>query len=296
MSPDSGSRAGAPVALVTGSRGQLGAAFAERLAAEFRCTGIDKDELDITDASAVRELVRRLRPRVVVNCAAYNSVDAAETSPLDALQTNAEAVYTLASVSAECDAVFVHYSTDFVFDGTKPGCYTENDPPRPGSMYGMSKLMGERCAVAAPRRYVLRMSSLYGGYTRRSFIDWIVTRASAGEPVQAFVDRTVSPSYVPDVVDATLMLLHSGAPFGLYHCGSDGWCTWHDLARHVLARLGRPDLLVPVSFDPSAFRAPRPRQCALSHDKLAAAGARVRPWKDAVDHYLSEDLRARVVP
>lgn len=273
--------------LVTGSRGQLGAAFADALSAAVRCVGVDVDEVDIGAEQPVRALVGDLRPRVILNCAAYNAVDGAEADPLTALRTNADGVASLATAAAACGAVFVHFSTDFVFDGTSTTPYTESDPTNPQSVYGMSKLLGERGARLCGRHYVLRLSSLYGGHTGRTFVDHILRSAAAGSPVEAFADRTVSPSYVPDVVSATLQLVGAGAPFGLYHCGSLGSCTWSELALHVLARLGRADLLRPVPFVAAAHRAARPRYCALSIRKLEEAGAQVRPWKAAADHYLS---------
>ena len=112
--------------------------------------------------------------------------------------------------------------------GTLDRPYTEDDEPAPQSVYGMTKLVGERFAQRAERSYVLRLSSLYGGHTRRTTVDWILRQAQAGQRVTAFADRTVSPSYVPDVVEATLELVANAAPFGLYNCGSVDSCTWAD--------------------------------------------------------------------
>jgi dTDP-4-dehydrorhamnose reductase len=275
---------------VTGSKGQLGKAFVDRLSPDASVTGADVDDVDIADAGAVRAVVRDLRPTAIINCAAFTDVDGAEHRPLEAYRTNAEAVWCLAGLANELDAVLLHFSTEFVYDGTLDRPYTEDDDPAPQSVYGMTKLVGERFAGTAARSYVLRLSSLYGGHTRRTSVDWILRQAQSGGRVTAFADRTVSPSYVPDVVRVALDVLSSGAPFGLYNCGSVDWCTWADLAAHVLAACGRPDLLQRVPFVPQTDRAVRPRNCAMSAAKLC--GAAVQPsrrWSEALSDYLMRE-------
>ena len=273
--------------MITGSKGQLGTAFVDRLSGHAEVFGVDVDELDITDAARVREFVLRHRPTLILNCAAFNDVDGAERQPLAAYRLNAEAVWTLATLARESGAVLVHYSTDFVYDGHTDKPYTEDDEPSPLSIYGMTKLVGERYASLAPSSYVLRLSSLYGGHTRRTSVDWMIRQGLAGQRVPAFVDRTVSPSYVPDVVKATLELVGGSAPFGLYNCGSVDWCTWADLAARVLESCGRPDLLDPVPFAAAPNRAARPRNCAMSTARLGQIAITPRTWSDALADYLS---------
>jgi dTDP-4-dehydrorhamnose reductase len=272
--------------LVTGALGQLGTAFVNELSGKTVVTGVDLDDLDLTDAARLRESVREYRPTLILNCAAFNDVDGAETRALAAYRVNAEAVWTLATLAEELGAVLVHYSTEFVFDGRLERPYIEADEPSPRSVYGMTKLTGERFAAAASRRYVLRLSSLYGGHTGKTSIDWILRQAQAGQRVAAFADRTVSPSYVPDVVGATLDLLERTAPFGLYHCGSTDWCTWTDIAGRILSAYGCPHLLDRVPFASAPDRAERPKNCAMSSARLCEAGAAPRSWSAALDHYL----------
>jgi len=288
----------APLArvLVTGSDGQLGTAFVDHLAGRTQVTGVDVGTLDLTSPPRVRAFVRAYRPTLVLNCAAFNDVDGAERQALAAYRVNAEAVWTLASLARELDAVLVHYSSEFVYDGGLERPYTENDDPAPQSVYGMTKLTGERFAAAAGRGYVLRLSSLYGGHTGRTTIDWILRQASAGQRVTAFGDRTVSPSYVPDVVKATLDLVSGSAPFGLYNCGSPDWCTWADLAARILDACGRPDLLDRVPFVPAPNRAARPKHCAMSSARLSAAAGTPRTWADALADYLSRRLPPGAAP
>lgn len=282
-----------PRALVTGSDGQLGRAFVSRLAEVWAVTGVDRGEIDLTRPTDLRQLVDEVRPSLIINCAAWNDVDGAETHPLDAFRTNGDVVWYLADLARARDATLVHFSSDFVFDGTKTEPHTEDDDPAPQSVYGMSKLAGERNATRAERHYVLRLASLYGGHTRRTSTDWFIERARAGERVTAFGNRTVSPSYVPHVVDQTCRLLDVGAPFGLYHAASADWCLWTDIAARILARVGKSDLLVPTTFDNPPDRAPRPQHCALSSAKLAAAIGPLPGWREALDDYLG---RVQVLP
>lgn len=289
---EDGKYRGVSPVLVTGAGGQLGRLLARRFDGVADVTRATRADFDVADGEATQAFVRRAAPRLIVNCAAYNNVDGAEDDPAAAMRVNAEAVLNLASAAAELDAVFVHYSTDFVFDGFKQEPYAETDIPNPLSKYGVSKLLGERHAASTGvRHYVLRLSSLYGGDARSSFVDRIISLATAGSPVPAFVNRTVSPSYAPDVVEATIRLVERDAPSGVYHCTSSTWCSWHELAAHVLRRLGRIDLLQAAQFVPGNYRARRPQYCALAIDKLASAVGSVQSWQPALDEYL-----ARVLP
>ena len=286
MSPHNNDQQFISRVLVTGALGQLGAALVAQLSQSTHVVGIDMNNLDITRVAEVTAFARDMRPSHIINCAAFNHVDGAEGAPEQARLVNSEAVLTLARVAREFSAMLVHYSTDFVFDGIKDEPYVEEDTPAPKSVYGTSKLLGEEAAASVDHHYVLRLSSLYGGHTRRTGVDWMLQQAKDGQPVRAFADRTVSPSYVPDVVRITLALLERSAPYGLYHCGSSGSCTWAELAAHVLASVGRPDLLRAVPFVPSGFRAVRPRHCALANHKLENLGLQPLHWKTALDDYL----------
>jgi dTDP-4-dehydrorhamnose reductase len=228
------------------------------------------------------------RPDLVINCAAYNKVDQAEDEPRVALTVNAFAVRVLARAAAEVGATLVHYSTDFVFDGRSTRPYVESDPPRPLSVYGQSKLLGEWFALEAPRAFVLRVESLFGGANARSSVDRIVFAIANGEEAKVFHDRTVSPSYVVDVAEATKALVERGEP-GLYHCVGTGHGTWLDLAREVVRVMGRERdaRLSPMSVADVAFRAPRPQFAALSNEKLSGI-VPIPTWQDALRRYLAQ--------
>lgn len=278
--------------VVTGAAGHLGAAIVGELSATHDVVALTRRDLDITDRAEVLRRMEALAPDALVNCAAYNDVDAAQGDPLPALELNAFAVASLARAAAASSAVFVHFSTDFVFDGAADRPYVETDAPRPRSFYGLSKLLGERLAEDAPRHYVLRVESLFGGPTagataRDGTLGTIVRKLRAGEDVPVFVDRTVSPSYALDIASAVRGLLERMPASGLYHCVNDGHATWDVVAREAARILGVEPRLTPIAFDSVVLAAPRPKYCALNSAKLALAGVPMRPWHDALRAWLT---------
>ena len=277
--------------MVLGARGQLGAAIVRECEPRHEALAVGHDTLDITNDAAVAAAVDRGRPDVIVNCAAYNDVDGAEDHPIDALNANAFAMRALARAATAHDATLVHYSTDFVFDGTGAEPYTEADLPNPRSTYAASKLLGEWFAADAPRAYVLRVESLFGrapgAGPAKGSVRSIMNTLLAGGEARVFEDRTVSPTYIMDAARATLQLveLDRAAP-GLYHCVNSGHCTWLEFAHELARQLGVEPRLVPIRMADITLRAERPRYCALSNAKLAAAGIVMPPWQDAVARYI----------
>jgi dTDP-4-dehydrorhamnose reductase len=273
--------------LVTGAAGQLGTAIARDFAGRADVLPVTRALLDIGDTAAVTALVAREQPDAIINCAAYNDVDGAEEHAADALRVNALAVRALAQGAAAAGAVFVHYGTDFVFDGLVDRSHSEADEPAPRSVYGCSKLLGEWFAADCPRHYVLRVESLFGGAQRRSSVDRIADAIRSGEPARVFVDRTVTPSFVRDVADATWKLIEGGAPTGVYHCVNTGVTTWFELAKEIGRVLGVEPDLVPVKVADVPMKAHRPQYAALSNAKLARAGIVMPEWREALQRYLS---------
>ena len=280
--------------LVTGASGQL-AAFIVQAFADREVIALTRRSLDVTDPAAVARAVADTSPHLIVNCAAFNDVDGAESRAIEALAINAFAVRSLARAADAAGAVLVHYSTDFVFDGRASAPYGEEVPPSPQSTYAASKLLGEWFAFECARAYVLRVESLFGspaGWTgRRGTLDHIVDGLEQGREVKVFTDRIVSPSYSKDVAAATRHVVASGAPSGVYHCVNDGHASWHDVAAEAARVLGVQPRLVPITVDQMALRVPRPRYCALSTKKLAAAGFAMPTWQDGLQRWL--DGRAR---
>ncbi len=278
--------------VILGALGQLGTAMIREFEGHAPLVALGRGDVDLTDSRQLARRMRDLRPAVVVNCAAYNAVDAAEDEPATALAVNALAVRTLARAADDAGVALVHFSTDFVFDGTASQPYSEDDRPNPQSVYASSKLLGEWFAADAPRAYVLRVESLFGadaigGPSKGSVAFILRTMLAGGEPA-VFADRTVSPTFVVDAAHATRLLLESGAAPGVYHCVNSGACTWVEFAEELAARLRLPVRLARVRMSDLKLRARRPQYCVLSNDRLAAAGVAMPPWRDAVRRYLRD--------
>lgn len=275
--------------IVTGAGGLLGAAIVREFEKDGDVVALDRARLDVTDGEAVSAVIHNERPDAVINCAAYNQVDAAEESPRVALEVNAFAALSLARACAARGGTFVHYSSDFVFDGEADRPYTEEDRANPQSVYGASKLLGDLLTLGVPGTFVLRVESLFGPAVsggRRGSLGTIVDGIRAGREVPVFVDRTVSPSYTPDIARATRHLLESGATPGLYHCVNTGSARWSEIAGRAAAILGLPLRARPVTLAEAALRARRPRYCALDNGRLAAAGCPMPSWDAALRNFL----------
>ena len=276
--------------LITGAGGLLAGAVTREFSGGTDVVALDRAALDISDDARVHRTITDIRPDAIINCAAYNDVDGAEDNAERALRVNALAVRALARAACDRHAVFVHYSTDFVFGGDATRPYREDDPPNPRGVYAASKLLGEWLAQQRSTSYVLRVESLFGkpgpGGTRQGSVGGIVTRIRAGEPVPVFVDRTVSPSYTIDVARATRLLLERRAEPGLYHCVNSGSATWADVAAEAARLLNLPLNIKPMTLETAALKAPRPKYCAMDNAKLKAAGIEMPTWQDALKRHL----------
>jgi dTDP-4-dehydrorhamnose reductase len=285
--------------LVTGASGQLGSVIVNA----FRDGTViphTHASLDISDPSAIGRAVAAAAPDVIINCAAFNHVDAAEDRPAEALTVNGLAVRTLARGAEAAGAILVHYGSDFVFDGTATQPYTEQARPAPQSSYAVSKLLGEWFALDAPCAYVLRVESLFGATRewtgRRGSLDTIVDGLERGGDVRVFTDRVVSPSYTADIAAATRHLVSTRAPYGLYHCANAGHATWYELACEAARLLDVQPRLLTLSVRDVKMRAERPQYCALDGAKLAAAGFPMPSWQDALRRWLSARGTIQPVP
>jgi dTDP-4-dehydrorhamnose reductase len=280
--------------LVIGAAGQLGQAMTRRLSARHDVAARSHADLDISSRDAVRTAVETARPDVIVNCAAYNDVNEAETRQTHALGVNAWGPKLLAQSAAAVGATLVHFSTDFVFDGETSAPYVETDAPRPKGQYAISKLLGEWFALEAPQSYVLRVESLFGGPRAKSSVDVLLAAILAGTPARPFSDRVVSPSYVEDVVSATEALIERRPEPGLYHCVNSGLCTWLELTRELARLVNLPDAPIePQLLANASLKPPRPRFAALSNAKLAAAGIPLPSWQDALARHVRHVLANR---
>lgn len=279
--------------LVLGGQGQLGRELVRQLGPRAR--GLGRAEVDLADSAAVRAAVAGLRPRVVVNCAAYTAVDRAEDDPEAAMRINAVAVGELAAACRDADARLVHFSSDYVFggDATRRRPYREDDEPAPQGRYAVSKLEGER--AAGPDSLVIRTCGLYGRPTPGHGGNFVETMLRVGPPrgaVRVVDDQRCTPSYVADVAAAALWLVERGAS-GLYHVVNAGDTTWCEFARAVFRIAGLPVDVEPITTEQYGAKAPRPAYSVLSTAKyLAAGGPSLRSWEDALAAYLNDREQA----
>ena len=282
--------------LICGASGRLGSAIVSAFA-DSEVIAPAHAALDVTSADAVRAAVRAAAPDTIVNCVGFNDVDRAEDAAEEALTVNAFAVRTLARAADDAGATFVHFGSDFVFDGNSHLPYGEDETPSPRSTYAATKLLGDWFALDVERGFVLRVESLFGspraGSDRRGSLDTIVDRLQDGVEVEAFTDRVVSPSYVEDVARATKHLVESGAAPGLYHCVNSGYATWYEIAETAARLLDVVPRIRGITLDDVRLRASRPRFSALDNRKLAAAGFEMPAWQDALQRWLKAPLSRR---
>ncbi|GAA0275839.1 dTDP-4-dehydrorhamnose reductase [Actinomadura nitritigenes] len=266
--------------LVTGAGGMLGTDVVARLDG---AVAPGRGELDLTDAGAVREALRRHRPEVVVNCAAWTAVDDAEAHEDAALAVNGTAVEALVAGCAEIGAKLVQVSTDYVFDGTATEPYPEDAPTAPVNAYGRTKLAGEAAVLGYERGYVVRTAWLYGAHGP-SFVRTMARLAGERDTVEVVDDQAGQPTWTGDLADRIVALARAGAPAGVYHGTSAGRTTWYGLAREVFALLGLdPARVRPTTSERFVRPAPRPAFSVLGHGRWAAAGlAPMHDWRDAL--------------
>jgi len=273
-------------ALVAGALGQLGRELSSRLGGELAWAG-GRDGLDVTDEPAVFAFVAQVKPDVVFNATAWNRVDAAEAEPERAFVVNAHAPRTLARAAADVGARLVHVSTDYVFDGLSPRPYGEEDEPRPLSVYGASKLEGERNVVAAGAQHlVVRTSGVLGraGSAQKggSFVDRILEQARAGKPLRVVADQTFAPTFADELADALIALARSPAR-GLVHVTNAGSCTWHELALAALREAGSAAPVAAIKAADLKLPARRPAYSVLDNSRYLSLGlTRPRRWQDAL--------------
>ena len=268
-------------AIVLGSAGQLGRELVALLGDGLAWAG-DRDEIDVTDGDATSALISQVRPRVVFNATAWNRVDAAEAEPAAAFAVNAIAPCLLARVCHGVGALLVHYSTDYVFDGTASRPYREDDTPGPLGVYGASKLAGEHLVIRTSGVLGRGGSEQKGG----SFVERIVSRARAGEPLRVVSDQVFAPTCASELAAASLALVRAGAR-RLFHVTNAGTCSWHDLACAALALAGLDTPVERITSADLALPARRPAYSVLSCRKYLGLGlAPLRHWRDALPECL----------
>jgi dTDP-4-dehydrorhamnose reductase len=271
-------------ALVTGGGGQLASDLAEQL---HDAVALPRTELDITDDDAVARAVDRTQPDVVFNCAAFHNVDVCETEEDRSFEVNARAVKRLAQRCEENGTTLVHLSTNYVFDGTRPEPYGEDDRPNPRSIYALSKLAGEYAALAyCKNAIVARSAGLYGRHGSASkggnFVTRMIARAREQGQLKMVADQRLNPTYTADLATGLIEAVEKGAT-GILHVTNSGDCSWHEFTVEIM-RLSNID--VPIeAVETAPGGVDRPRNGVLARTRTEVAP--LRGWQDALADYLS---------
>ncbi len=274
--------------LITGKNGQLASAFIrlfESRSIEFLAP--DEAHLDITSSTHVAEAVAAYKPDIIINCAAYNFVDKAEQESEKAFAVNAQGPHYLAQAAARHNAFFVHFGSDYVFEGTKEsGLYTEEDPANPINEYGKSKLAGEQLVRQTGGRLIIfRLSWVYG-HGKQNFIYKLSEWARNSEYLKIACDEFSVPTSVETVVEVTMKALAADMR-GLYHLTNTGFCSRYEWARFIIRHLNMHKFIRPVSMDIFNLPARRPKFSAMSNAMLAGGlNIRIPTWEEAVEAFL----------
>jgi len=267
----------------------LARAVAEVLSPQHEIAGASHAEMDIADESAVRNVLRSAKPDVVVNAAAFTDVDACETQPEAAFRVNAQGPAILARVCAEMDMALMHISTDYVFDGEKTEPYVEEDEPRPISVYGQSKLEGERqVRRESARSWIVRICGVFGPY-RKNFVSLVVELGRKKQPLRIVQEQRLAPTYTFDAAQGIGEILRRGA-YGIYHLTNQGFTSRVEFTEEILHQAGCGGVpVIPISSEEARRPARRPKNSQLRNARMEREGLKLLPpWQDAVKRYLRQ--------
>ncbi|MDN7586552.1 dTDP-4-dehydrorhamnose reductase [Burkholderia seminalis] len=290
-----------PTILVTGVNGQVGFELLRSLQGLGRVVACDRSMLDLSDLDRVRSVVRELKPSIIVNPAAYTAVDKAETDVDAARRLNAEVPRAFAEEAARLGAALVHYSTDYVFDGTKDGAYVETDATNPQNVYGLTKLEGEQAIAATGCAHLILRTSWVYGRRGKNFLLTMLKLGSERPELRVVADQVGAPTWSKTIATATSHIVTQALAAddadwwaqrsGVYHFTSAGATSWHGFAEAIFAHaMGeRAPKVLPIPASDYPVPAKRPSNSRLSHDKLTEAfGLRLPDWADALKLCLSE--------
>ncbi|MDE3187053.1 MAG: dTDP-4-dehydrorhamnose reductase [Acidobacteriota bacterium] len=297
-----------PRILIVGATGQLGRELRRSFAPVGEIVAVHRQTADLTVPEQLRALVRRAAPDVILNAAAYTAVDRAESEPELAMAVNAQAPGTLAEEALRARALLVHYSTDYVFDGSKTGPWEETDTPNPLNVYGASKLAGEQAIRAAGGRHLIFRTSWVYGPHGNNFLLTMLRLGRERRELSVVNDQFGSPTSSIELADATQAIVSrilsgqygsADGWSGTYHMTCSGSVSWYGFARAIFARAqrlfdGKVPLVKPIPSSEYPTAALRPRNSVLSNEKLLAQfGMQLAPWESALDEVMQVLVMAK---
>jgi len=293
--------------LVTGSEGMLGRALMEVLASnDIQLIGVDirskENQLDITKPKEVNNLIKNINPDIIIHAAAYTDVDGCENTPEKAYMVNVEGTKNIAQAAKNAGAFLIYLSTDYVFDGKKKTPYTEKDEPCPISVYGKSKLSGEKAIKDMLDNYLIIRTSWLFGKGGKNFVDTIIEKAEKSQALKVVDDQIGCPTYAVDLADAILRLCHSEGALATeeskrvipatLNIANSGSCSWYEFAKEIIQSKGIKNTeLKPASSNEITRPAKRPKMSALDNSEyIKLIGKALPTWQDALKRYLREEL------
>lgn len=279
--------------LIIGGNGQLGFDMTSLCRARrHEVRSIDFPTIDITNQESIQKNLQNFKPEIIINCSAYTQVDLCEQNQQIAYEVNAQGVENIALSAQAIKAAVVHFSTDYVFDGLATKPYRETDITNPLSIYGKSKLAGEKkLSTTLENYYIFRLAWLYGSHGN-NFVKTICKRAmiykDENKPLKVVNDQMGTPSFTKDICLQVLTILQH-KQFGLYHCTSQGACSWYDFARFIINQANINVDIIPCSSAEYVTPAPRPGYSVLQNYNLQTMNADIMPlWQDSVQKFFNE--------
>jgi dTDP-4-dehydrorhamnose reductase len=274
--------------VIFGGNGQLGRDCRTVFETGHRVAAVDIDTLDITNIEAIGNLIRKVQPEVLVNCAAFTQVDKCEILKEAAWSANVTGPENLSICAKEYGARLIHISTDYVFDGQKkpPEAYIESDAVNPLSYYGKTKLEGERAIEKHNENFVILRTAWLYGFHGNNFLKTILKKALSGASLKVVDDQFGSPTWSYRLACQIKAMVENTAQ-GVYHATSEGYCTWFDLAKYFLEKMNVPHDIKPCATEEYPLPAPRPGNSILENRKLKAEGLNVmKHWQEDLDEFI----------
>jgi dTDP-4-dehydrorhamnose reductase len=273
--------------LVLGAQGMVGSALMGSSSPRFELVGLGHADLDITVEKEGLRAVRDIRPDVLIHAAAYTDVDGCERNPDRAFDTNSRGTSHVVKACREIGAKLVYISTDYVFDGSSTIPYREEDPVNPLSVYGRSKLEGERHVQSLLNDFIILRTQWLFGDKGKNFVTMVLNGVKDGKTLTIVRDQFGSPTYVVDLRLAILRLVERGCR-GVFHVANSSSCSWYEFAREILEVAGMSDIdIIPVDGTSLRRPAPRPQYCVLNCEKLTReTGLTMRPWQRALRDFM----------
>jgi len=285
---------------VIGANGQLGTDLCRVLAAQkVSVLPLTRREIDVSDSAQVDRVLGALQADVVISTAAFHKVEECEKQPATSFAVNAVGPRNLARACRQNNAVLVHFSTDYVFDGGQRRPYTESDLPRPLNVYAVSKLAGEHMLrLTWERHFVIRTCGLYGvaGSAGKggNFVETMLKKAGEAAPLRVVNDQVLTPTFTGDLAQAVSKLIRTEG-YGLYHASAEGECSWYEFTRKIFELEKLKVDLTPVSSAEFSSPVQRPAYSVLSKEKLSHLGIAMKTWQEGLASYLAARQNARKV-